>query len=280
MNTELTHTTTRSNLIRMTLYGSELPPEAPCIVYMHGFKGFKDWGFVPFTGNYFAENGIRFLAFNFSHNGIGGDNETFSELLKFKKNTFSLEVSEAREVIDATLAGKFFEIDGDLKLGVIGHSRGGGIALCSATDNAEKVLGLCTWAAISTFDRYAEIHRQTWKQQGYLPIVNSRTGQVFQLGLNLLEDLEANIEGELNIKQKVMDSKVPLCIIHGGDDEAVSENDARAIYEWAEWKPAEMHIIDGTGHTFGSKHPWEGKTKAFDHVLTHSFNFFKQQFSK
>jgi len=279
MNKELTHSTTRSNLIRLTLYGADLPADAPCILYIHGFKGFKDWGFVPFAGEYFVEKGIRFLTFNFSHNGIGSDKESFTELIKFKKNTFSLEVSEAREIIDETLKGTFFEVHGDLKLGVIGHSRGGGVALCAATDDKEKVQGLCTWAAISTFDRYSAEQKENWRQQGYLPVVNSRTGQVFQLGIGLLDDLEENLGGSLNIRQKVMDSKVPLCITHGGDDEAVSQNDARAIYEWAEWKPAELHVIDGTGHTFDCKHPWQGTTPAFDQVLTHSHNFFKQQFS-
>jgi len=39
-------------------------------VYVHGFKGFKDWGFVPYIGETFASKGFAFLTFNFSHNGI------------------------------------------------------------------------------------------------------------------------------------------------------------------------------------------------------------------
>ena len=44
------------------------------VVFCHGFKGFKDWGCWNLVANLFAENDLKFLKFNFSHNGVTLDN--------------------------------------------------------------------------------------------------------------------------------------------------------------------------------------------------------------
>lgn len=41
----------------------------PVIIFSHGFKGFKDWGHFPIVAQWFAEKGLAFVRFNFSHNG-------------------------------------------------------------------------------------------------------------------------------------------------------------------------------------------------------------------
>jgi len=41
---------------------------APMIIFVHGFKGFKDWGTHHLVADYFSNNGFNFLKFNFSHN--------------------------------------------------------------------------------------------------------------------------------------------------------------------------------------------------------------------
>ena len=70
--------TSANDVIRITTLGIENLNSSPCIIYVHGFKGFKDWGFVPYTCEYFAKNGFFVISFNFSHNGVG------EELTEFK----------------------------------------------------------------------------------------------------------------------------------------------------------------------------------------------------
>jgi predicted alpha/beta-hydrolase family hydrolase len=43
-----------------------LLPYAPLVIFAHGIRGFKDWGAHNLVARYFAENGFRFLKFNFS----------------------------------------------------------------------------------------------------------------------------------------------------------------------------------------------------------------------
>ena len=100
MKQDFEYTTARGHRTTVTLYGADLPPDAPCVVYLHGFKGFKDWGWVPYIAECLDEFGIRLLAPNFSHNGIGAVPDQFTELDKFRDNTFSLEVEEAVEEVE------------------------------------------------------------------------------------------------------------------------------------------------------------------------------------
>lgn len=267
----------RGHVIGLSLYGANLEANAPCVLYVHGFKGFKDWGFVPFLGESLAAAGIRMLAMNFSHNGIGSILDEFTELEKFKNNTFSLEVEEAREVFDKYQKGKLFGAAVGTKMAVLGHSRGGGIALL-AFANHPAVKGICTWAAVSNFARYPKPIIDQWRKDGVLEVKNSRTGQIMHLGWQIHEDLMLHADDKLNIKKAVSECEKPLCIIHGEADKAVSSDDARAIFEWADNSKAELHLLPDAGHTFEAKHPFEGSNPSLDTVIKHTIKFFKQQF--
>lgn len=43
---------------------------APLIIFIHGFKGFKDWGAHNLFARHFAQQGFRYLKFNLSHSGV------------------------------------------------------------------------------------------------------------------------------------------------------------------------------------------------------------------
>ena len=89
-----------NNVLRITAFGMEHIDSAPCLIFAHGFKGFKDWGFGPYIGDYFSKKGFFVLTFNFSHNGVGDSLTDFVELDKFAENTFLLEIDDSRENID------------------------------------------------------------------------------------------------------------------------------------------------------------------------------------
>ena len=62
----------------------------PLIVFSHGFKGFKDWGFNTYLPEYFASKGFAFIKFNFSHNGVSIDkSDVFDDLDSFGENNFT-----------------------------------------------------------------------------------------------------------------------------------------------------------------------------------------------
>src|ERR1700761_4788861 len=107
---------------------------APTVIFAHGFKGFKDWGTHNLVAHYFAENGFRFLKFNFSHNGTTTDNPTeFADLIAFADNTFSIELEDLKRVIDFVCGGSAMPAATGVYL--IGHSMGGGISIIKTAED-------------------------------------------------------------------------------------------------------------------------------------------------
>ncbi|MEW6654767.1 MAG: alpha/beta fold hydrolase [Bacteroidota bacterium] len=246
------------------------------LLFVHGFKGFKDWGFVPYIGRYFAEKGYAVLTFNFSHNGIGETLTEFTELEKFANNTFSREVSELSEVIDAIRNGFFEEISGDSRIGICGHSRGGAISLI-VSSKREDVLAVALWASIAKLDRYSTRQKEEWRKKGSFDVMNLRTKQVMSLSVALINDIEENSHDSLNIEKAVRNLNKPLFIAHGDQDLAVSIDEAELIYEWSDKSKTELYKIYGCGHTFDVVHPFSGTTKKFEDLLKATDTFFSNK---
>lgn len=260
-------------MISVTLYGADDFGKVPCLIYVHGFKGFKDWAFVPYCGTFFEKQGFSFLAFNFSHNGISGHSEEFTELNKFRDNTFSLELEETREVIYACSHLGVFGKALHTPIGLIGHSRGGGIAILTGAANKD-VGAVASWAGVSTFDRYEKSLKQQWRKDGFIPVKNQRTGQVFELGKALLEDVERHGRSKLNILDAVKNMDKPLLIAHGQEDETVPAYEAEQLNIFGQPGLTTFRLIPRAGHTFGSTHPFNGASPELDELLNVTADFF------
>lgn len=274
MTQDYTYKLRSGEALSVTTYGNDNLLNSPCLIFVHGFKGFKDWGFVPFLGEYFEKVNFFVITFNFSHNGIGEDRLEFTELKKFANNTFSKEIEELNEIIAAYKDNYFGETKNEF-VGLIGHSRGGGISFLVAEAN-NNIDACVSWSAISNFDRYTERQKQTWRKDGFFEVLNSRTKQVMRLNLDLLDDLENNLENRLNIEKSINTLNKPLLMIHGEQDLAVPVAEAERLYSWSDVNKTEYFSIPKTGHTFDIKHPFEGSNKKFDQVLLETENFFKK----
>ena len=274
MNKDFVLNTKKSEKIRITSFGYENLGSAPCLIFVHGFKGFKDWGFWPYTGNYFAQRGYFVVTFNFSHNGIGENLTEFTEIEKFAENTFTLEIEELNEIIESCLNG-YFGKRIEKKIGIIGHSRGGGEALIFASMRKE-IDAVVVWASVSNFNKYSDRQMIEWRKKGVFEVLNTRTNQMMKLNVSLLDDIEENKDDLLSIKKAVRNLSQPLLIIHGEQDLAVPISEGMQIYNWSDKKNTEIIKILATGHTFDIVHPFEGSNYKFDLVLDYTLNFFNR----
>ena len=216
---------------------------------MHGFKGFKDWSFFPHLCRRLAAAGHAVVSFNFSGSGIGSDPERFTEPEAFAANTFSRELEELGWVTDWVMS--------DLlprqprRLGLLGHSRGGGDAIVH-TAGDPRVRALVTWSAVSTFLRWSSATRAEWKDLGRIYVLNSRTGQQMPLDSSVLDDLEANAE-RLDVGAAASRVDVPWLILHGDQDRTVEPDEARALARVA---GTGRLTVAGAGHTYEAEHPF------------------------
>lgn len=225
------------------------------ILFLHGFKGFKDWGAWHLVAEKFAASGYIFVKFNFSHNGIGQDNfQDFTRLDLFEKNNYTKELDNVKTVLDWIEYDKYWHNINIEEIILIGHSRGGGIALQSAYED-ERISKVITWASICDFDRFGtEENIKEWREQGYKNFYNGRTKQDMKIDYQFYEDFLKNRE-RLDIKKAVKNLNKPHLIIHGTADEAVGFSHAQRLKKWN--NKAELILIEGANHVFGAKHPYK-----------------------
>ena len=245
------------------------------IVICHGFKGFKDWGFFPYTAQQLAaRTGYPTITFNFSGNGIGPDLVNFTELDKFEANTFTKELDDLRFVLDAAGAGDLPGLAPRRRLGVLGHSRGGIATIVTAAED-ERVGAIVTWNAVGYIDRWSDEKKEEWRREGRIEILNARTRQMMPLGVGLLEDYERN-GGRLDLEKAAARLRAPYLIIHGSADESVSIADGELLAKAARKNGARFERIEGAGHTFGAVHPFNGATDHLTRVIELTADWFAE----
>jgi pimeloyl-ACP methyl ester carboxylesterase len=252
----------------------------PVIIFIHGFKGFKDWGTFPLIATTMAEAGFVFVKLNLSHNGTTPEHPTdFADLEAFGHNTFSIELDDIGRVIDAIETSATPIPAGELnnnQVLLMGHSRGGGLAILKAAED-QRIQKIVTWAAISTLDRpWGNMPKDEWKSKGVQYIQNSRTKQNMPLYYQLYEDFLEH-KDRLDIRQATQNLTTPLLVIHGDADETVPLQMAYDLYDWHEH--GLLHLIKGAGHTFGGVHPFTA-TELPDptkEAVQASIDFFRKQ---
>lgn len=255
----------------------ELPGPRPTVVICHGFKGFMEWGFFPHLATLLAERGFAAIRFNFSGAGMLPGDETVTAPEAFRADTYSRELAEVEAILGATgdriAAGR---IDGG-RLGLFGHSRGGGVAVLAAAREPwrQRLRALVTWASIAEADRFTPEQRAAWRRDGELPVINARTGQRLAMGTALLDDLESNA-GSLDIPAAAARGRAPWLIVHGAEDESVPAFEASTLAERAGCPRSELHLVQGANHTFGSRHPWVGPTPHLIEALNATQSWFRR----
>lgn len=243
----------------------------PAVVVIHGFKGFKDWGMFPPVADRLAQAGFTAVTFNLSGSGVDEQGDfRFAE--RFGHNTYRAELEDVARVVDALERGELGTV-APSSLGLLGHSRGGADAVLHAAGDP-RVRALVTWSAIGGVGRWSQTERERWRARGLLDIVNTRTGQVLPLYTDLLDEIERDADGPLNIAAAAATVTAPWLIIHGTDDETVPYADAERLREASGSGVTELLQIDGVGHTFGAVHPWDGMPPPLDRVLRATTTWF------
>lgn len=257
-----------------------LPDQSPkpVIIFVHGFKGFKDWGYFNLLADTFARSGFVFVKLNLSHNGTTPEHPTeFKDLEAFGYNNFSIELDDLGVLIDHLHHPEFGispqEMDLD-RLSLIGHSRGGALVLLKAYEDT-RVKQVVTMAAVTDLqERWPQSLLDEWKDQGVLHITNSRTGQEMPLYYQIVEDYFAH-QDRFQVPDAIRHLGAPILAFHGTDDETVPVSMVESLQQWN--PAARVRIIEGADHTFGGQHPHEEGTLPTDvqQVVDESIRFLK-----
>jgi pimeloyl-ACP methyl ester carboxylesterase len=227
------------------------------VIFCHGYKGFKDWGAWNLMATQFAEAGFFFIKFNFAYNGGTPENPIdFPDLEAFGNNNYTKEIDDLESVLDWISSQENFKNNVDItNISVIGHSRGGGIVLIKASEDAriKKVISLASIADIGSRSSVTG-DLENWKKEGVKYVVNGRTKQQMPHFIQFYENFKTN-EQRLNIQKAVEKIDIPQLVIHGNKDTSISIDEGYKIHSWN--AKSVLKIIENADHVFNVSHPWE-----------------------
>jgi len=228
------------------------------VIFVHGFKGFKDWGAHHLIAEAFAKAGIYFLKFNFSHSGVKADDlSDIKDLQTFSENTPSKELYDLDKVI--TYAKEKFP---HLQIVLLGHSRGGALSILQAAKD-KRVIKLITWASIGSFrNLWTKEDEAEWKEKGIRYILNGRTKEQMPLSVGLLDDVLAN-EKDYDLNVAAISLNKPWLIAQGTNDPSVKTLVAENFHRLQAEK-SKLLLIENGNHVFGASHPYTAEELPVD----------------
>jgi pimeloyl-ACP methyl ester carboxylesterase len=230
--------------LRGDLYG---PISSRAVLLCHGFRGYKDWGFIPLLASTIAVGGTPVVAFNFSGSGIAGADGAFTERERFRRNTYAAELDDIDRVARWIAASAGVDPEA-VRLGLIGHSRGGAMAVLYAARHP-TVRAVVAMAAPSRIGVWPDSAFEAWREGRPAIVRDFRTRAELPLGPEILEDLRRN-QPSYDLARAAASLTIPFLVVQGDRDRSVPEEEGRTLASWGPPETTELSIIEGAGHSF------------------------------
>ncbi len=246
----------------------------PAVLLLHGFKGFKDFAFIPVFAERLARSGYTAVAASVSGSGVDATGE-FTRLDRFARNTYSRELDDLGVVVAALQAGALGVVPPS-SIAVVGHSRGGGMALLLARETP-AIAVVATWSAIGLARRHTDAELDLWKRLGRIEVEHQRLHLRLPLDYEIAEDCLRHEHGRLDIPAAARELGRPWLQIHGTADATVRLAEANALSDAAGEGEGHCFLaITGADHTYGTRHPWAGSTPTVETVFTATLALFSR----
>ncbi len=196
------------------------------VILCHGMESSKESKKIVTLSRQLAERGILALRFDFAGSGESEG--------KLEEITYSGEVVDLRAAYDFVLRYK------PKKIGVLGSSMGGTVALLFAAEE-KNVAALVTIAAPVHPERFSERlltpeETRQWRTEGYIVYHEQR------LNVSLLDDVE-----KIDVPGAARKVACPALVIHGDRDDTVPVEEGRELYA-ALGGAKKLCILEGANH--------------------------------
>jgi pimeloyl-ACP methyl ester carboxylesterase len=209
------------------------------------------------------------VSFNLSGSGVD-DSGNFVFPERFGHNTFARELADIGTVVDALGRGELGVVP-PTGIALVGHSRGGGMAVLYAARDP-RIRALVTWAAIAHVDRFRGREAE-WRAEGRIVIENARTRQLLPLYIDVLDEVQRMGGSSLDISASAGQLTIPWLIVHGEADTSVAVEEAELLAAASRRPTTRLLRIPDAGHTFGAVHPFAGMTPDLERVMLETVSF-------
>jgi pimeloyl-ACP methyl ester carboxylesterase len=158
------------------------------------------------------------------------------------------------------------------RLGILGHSRGGGNSLIFTLEHPQ-IKSVTIWNSIPRPDFFGDELIREIKEKGRVYITNARTKQEMPIDLEVIEDLERNWE-RFNFIKRLSTLTQPLLIVQADQDHPGFMEGAQQIFQQA--PRARLEVISNANHTFRAVHPFTSMTPQLNDAINLSVQFFQE----
>lgn len=242
-----------------SILGTTHLPEASTqgvVLLGHGFKGYKDYGFIPWLSQHLCDAGCVVHRFNFSGSGMEHGHGRIDPDA-FHGDTWNRQVEDVLALMGAIASDRLPGGPGPVLL--MGHSRGGVTSLLSSGRHAgddvmSSLRGVATLAAPSGCLSMTPEEQAELLSTGGLDSPSNRTGQVLSVGRGFLQEQLDDPEGH-DVLTQARRIRVPVSVIHGMEDDAVPAGAARELCS-ALGDGATLHLLEGGNHVFNVSNPF------------------------
>lgn len=230
----------------------------PAVVMLHGTGSDKNeaGGGYKLVAPELAKAGIASIRIDFVGNG-----ESKEDYINYNYTT---------AVSDANAAAKYMaDLDAvdETRIGIMGWSQGGTIAMLAAGEN-RSFQSVLTWAgapdlsSIATKENY-----EAAKKDGFYNMTFDWRSPL-KLGLKWFDEVYAT-----DVLKVLSYSDAPVLAINGSNDTVVDPSNAAKIAAASKNKNSNSLLIDGADHTFNV---FTGNMKAFNELISATVNWFSK----
>lgn len=235
----------------------------PLVIICHGFTSTRigvDRLFVK-TAQALVKLGFAVLRFDYA--GCGESDGEYGE------NEFACFIDQTKTVI--SFGSELPNVDCDA-ITLIGHSLGGAVATCTASED-NRVGNVVVWSAVGKpFEDIKQI-------VGY----DGEQAVIDHLGYAITEDFLLSLQAFAPIDE-VRNVCGNVLIIHGTEDPVISSDYCRRYFEKAlerSERSSEMVLVEGANHTFSSIGHFNQLIAATSEwLLKHAVNEFQNNLKK
>ncbi len=239
------------------------------IVMVHGFLGYKDYGFFPYFARSFADAGFAVHRFNLGHSGMTNEIDTFARPDLFEHDSWNHQVTDVKAVMAAVRQGELSNCTdqnndcSNVPIVLWGHSRGGVTALLTAGrlfrdcgDSTPDLAGVMTIAAPSFTNRMTQVEQNAVLDAGYAEVTSGRTGQSLRIDAQWLTE-QIDQPEDHDLLSLVAYIHTPMLITHGKDDPTVPATCVNEIAAAAvnATTPVQTLLAAGGNHVLNTVNP-------------------------
>jgi esterase/lipase len=254
------------------------------LIFFHGYKSFRNWGFIPYICDKVSESNAIVINLDFSLNGILSEHPLKIDVDNFAKNRVSQEIQDGQMLINLlqdsnAQSSEMQEIlkNWNGKIILSGHSRGAGIALILANQN-KLVEKLALIAPIANFNRYRDRFIKEWIDAGKIEFYDSQSQQTLRMDATYVQDIVENT-ANYDLKSAAFLLEKDLLILQGENDYTIKQEESFQICKSFKENNKNSQfacnfvLIEKANHLLNCSHPFESSNKYVEQAISEIIQF-------